>query len=927
MVITIRQGDEHRAKIETNFLTTDFFADVYTKADALIGEITQELQTYKKERANGKNNYYLYHGMVNNIIIFCGARGQGKTSALQSIAQYLDKIQTKGKVDKNPDVLPLGKACNNIYEVIDSIDPSAMENEESVLRILISRLFFRLEQRINNLAGKSEDDKEFAKKKGEIVALFQACYTNIDYIKSGKETDYDQDDLDTLSQLGSSARLKANMHDLIETYLEMMLGKEECGGKKGRYLVIPIDDADLATKKVFQLCEDIRNYLSIPNVIILMAADYEQLVQATYQKYLKQYKVMWKAGKFSGHQLHVVEDCHEMAAKYLEKVFPVAHRIDLPQIEYMLMEGYKSVTFEYIVLDGNGEKKSAFKELCPEYCTNLQDQLLELLYKRTGLVFMGKMGKMHPFLPHTLRELAHWVKMLYGMYEIDCDDVYKKFQYYIDVNEEAEKLKDNILRMKQFFLNYWCEKNLDISAVKVLRKIDNATKRNQMVEVRNHLYNYCKRMVQPAEPTYQEIIHGIVEMWFEGESYFQEAVYIYYTIFLNEWFAMALEDKLQFEEIVCFVERAVYLADYKNKKYRGKYNIMQFDVDVDILHEILGDSIGQAAKKCLSSFCAAVRNNRIRENISIDKIIDKRVYLNTEIDSLEFNVFRPFIMLLKESMDEVKESNKPEDSSEDELVQEKVQHIRMPYLITARNIIANYDAQWQIRNIVGSWYETNTEESEFVPLSEQVLKLYEVMEQKVDVPKGRPVKEIAQIYENTGAGADDKKTIKQLFLCNRENLSNYLLYLKDALGEIRDEIKRDWSNVYENYVLNKLNTYNENEMQSFYKRLESSLEKIEYGSSKSLIEWEELELIVKMLPAAAKRPWKQINSCYCDIVEWKEQLMNLKIEIENRIHYVTSMDSGHSAEKSELIKPSAENRNETDFAQDQIDNNEGTADE
>lgn len=353
-------------------------------------------------------------------MFFCGERGQGKTSAMQSFARYLDKIDTMEE-DKNPDALSLGKARNNVYEVIDSIDPSAMENEESVLRILISRLFFRLEQHIEKAARQCEDDNDFVQNRRKIVDLFKACYTNIDYIKSGKVTDYEQDDLDTLSQLGSSARLKANMHDLIETYLEMMLGKEKCGEKKGRYLVIPIDDADLATKKVFQLCEDIRNYLSIPNVIILMAADYEQLVQATYQKYLKQYKVMWKAGKFSGHKLNVVDNCHEMAAKYLEKVFPVTHRIDLPQIEYMLMEGYKSVTFEYLVLDEKeGKMISAFKGLCSDNCTNLQDQLLELLYMRTGLVFVGKNKKMHLFLPHTLRELAHWVKMLYGMHAIKC---------------------------------------------------------------------------------------------------------------------------------------------------------------------------------------------------------------------------------------------------------------------------------------------------------------------------------------------------------------------------------------------------------------------------------------------------------------------------------------------------------------------------
>ena len=45
-----------------------------------------------------------------------------------------------------------------------------------------------------------------------------------------------------------------------------------------------IDDMDLATQKIYRICEDIRNYLSVPNIIVLFASDYDQLVYAIYQK-------------------------------------------------------------------------------------------------------------------------------------------------------------------------------------------------------------------------------------------------------------------------------------------------------------------------------------------------------------------------------------------------------------------------------------------------------------------------------------------------------------------------------------------------------------------------------------------------------------------------------------------------------------------
>lgn len=533
-VITICRGDEHRAKIDREFLINDIFADVYRRADILVQEITDELKQYDKEM--DKKYLPRYQGMGNNIITFCGERGQGKTSAMQSFVKHLKDSDAKvgGEGTKSIEFV---KSADH-YELIDSIDPSAMENGESVLRVLISRLFFHVDKCIHRTGRISEYDDAFLQNKESIAKLFEKCYQNIDYIKTGRCTDYEQDDLDTLSQLGSSAKLKENLHDLIEKYLKMVAGSD-CGEKQDRYLVIPIDDADLATKKVFDLCEDIRNYLSIPNVIILMAVDYEQLVQATYQEYLMQFKTMWQAEGQFRQEPYVIEKCHEMAAKYLEKVFPVTHRIDLPKIDYMLMEGYEDVRFEYIVPDDKvkGTTRHAFEELYPEDCKNLQDQLLEVLYKRTGLVFVERSRKMHLFLPHTLRELVHWVKMLYDMHEVDCDDLYGRYQGQNPENsrlkEDIGRLKDNILTIKQFFMNYWCEKYLDISEERVFRKIDHATRRKQLSEVKNILRDHLGKPANTTDASYLNVIHETVATEFESESYFQEAVYIYYTIFLN----------------------------------------------------------------------------------------------------------------------------------------------------------------------------------------------------------------------------------------------------------------------------------------------------------------------------------------------------------------------------------------------------------
>ena len=467
--IVIYKGDEHRAKMEKQFFRKDFFAGVYCRAYKLLTEIEREMEAYGREIEKNNNRLIRYQGMGNNIIIFCGGRGQGKTSAMQSFAKCLDGTYMDERRDKDPERLEFVSEIDpGKYEVVDSIDPSAMESGESILGVLISRLFFRLEEHIKNDGHLSKDDRQFLQDKNEIVKLFETCYANIACIKSGKEANCAQDDLQKLSQMGSSAKLKENLHDLIKKYLAMEAGRRHCGDDSCRYLIIPIDDADLMTKKLFRLCEDIRNYLSIPNVIIFMAVDYEQLLHAIYQKYLKQYKVMREAEA----DKYFYEECHKMAAKYLEKIFPAMHRIDLPQLDDMLAERLDHIKFDYKIQNGEKEYGSAFADVDFGQCNDLQEQLLKILYSRTGMIFRGQDQSIHPFMPHTFRELTHWIKLLYNMHEIDCDrDVYRKFQKLEDLDDSlVDKLRENIQAVKQYFVNYWCEKYLDASVAGIFQR-------------------------------------------------------------------------------------------------------------------------------------------------------------------------------------------------------------------------------------------------------------------------------------------------------------------------------------------------------------------------------------------------------------------------------------------------------------------------
>ena len=91
-VIRIFKGDEYRPKIEKEFRKDDFFAEVYERAYSILKEIQEEMHARRLE--NGEEQHFaLEEGSVgNNIIAFCGRRGQGKSSAMQSFARTLDNM-------------------------------------------------------------------------------------------------------------------------------------------------------------------------------------------------------------------------------------------------------------------------------------------------------------------------------------------------------------------------------------------------------------------------------------------------------------------------------------------------------------------------------------------------------------------------------------------------------------------------------------------------------------------------------------------------------------------------------------------------------------------------------------------------------------------------------------------------------------------
>ena len=224
MRIIVYQGDENRAKIEKELTGDIFFASVYARANYLVKEIVDETRQLKEGTDRLECSNSLFQRTQNNIITFCAPRGQGKTTAMKSFARFLATDHS-----------------NADFVVLDSIDPSALNGGESIVRVVLSRLFYKLEE-------KSKTRHDFPEKR-RILELFQKCYSAIDYINGNVHGARDEDDLEELASLGSSSRLKKNLKELIDLLLGVYLEGE---GKNGssNFLVIPIDDVDICSADI-----------------------------------------------------------------------------------------------------------------------------------------------------------------------------------------------------------------------------------------------------------------------------------------------------------------------------------------------------------------------------------------------------------------------------------------------------------------------------------------------------------------------------------------------------------------------------------------------------------------------------------------------------------------------------------------------------
>lgn len=427
------KGNETRPKFENlrdeNVLNNSIFTDIYDRAFSLIKEISTPI-----EEQNDKHNRE-----CNNIIAFIGERGSGKTSCLKSIYFSLDQ---QGKLLPSP-INGINVSYNNQLPIID---PSYIDEQSNIIEIIIAHMFRTFKDAVDNNKHSFEGDN--LEKKRNLVKRFQDVKEALNCTEPRDSKSASNDSIEQLSKLASGSNLHDSMEKLVKYYLDYFKSERD---KNTQMLVIAIDDLDVQTNHTYQMVEQIRKYLIIDNVIILMGVKLVQLSDLIKKKFVEDFKD-------KDNNIDLNDQIDDMVARYLMKLLPLSHRLNLPSY----------IEIPDIELEVIGDTTGTMEGL------NIEEAILKIIYTKTHMMFYNTYEHSSMMVPFNLRELLNLLSMLTTMQSLHS----------IQNNDERGKIKrQNRDNFRHYFVESWCLDKLTSKQYSFIKEVEicDATNINKFI--------------------------------------------------------------------------------------------------------------------------------------------------------------------------------------------------------------------------------------------------------------------------------------------------------------------------------------------------------------------------------------------------------------------------------------------------------------
>lgn len=416
-------GDENHIVVEeitAENIKTSLFADPYqyilNALDHYFDALPEKSWDYSKHNNFSKNDLWR-----NNIFAFIGERGSGKTSCMRSIVHLLENSKDS-------------HLCNNVLKnnffALDMIDPSFIDNDSNIIGVILATLY-------KKFLDYSKDKKV---NEGERVKLAEAfAKVQHDFSRMMNEKAVPEDDLEALSSLSAAIDLRASMHELIEKFMKFI-------GMQNSVLLIPVDDIDLHSNAATMMVEQIRKYLVLPNVLIVMALKIDQLAKLKRLQFSREYR---DEKSLNDNELD------EMVDRYITKLLPYNHRVYMPE----------ATVYWDAELQIKGKNHSSTKY------ESVRQAVPELIFRKTRYLFYNSAVKTSCIVPDNLRELRQLIRLL-----VDMNDYW---QYDSDGSRVEESNNKEIF--KKYLFESWMMNHLDSSSqdgIKELASVSDAIQIN-----------------------------------------------------------------------------------------------------------------------------------------------------------------------------------------------------------------------------------------------------------------------------------------------------------------------------------------------------------------------------------------------------------------------------------------------------------------
>lgn len=448
---------------------SSIFAGVYDALYKVINAITLE---ENKKRGD--------------IITVLGERGSGKSSLMVSFTKSLG--ERSNRYISRKDVQ---------FSVMKNLDASMLDSSEDIFDILLSRMLKNVERYIEDgkfsISQNRRLQYDILQQIDEIYKIHQLIKKEENRVGSADQL-VGYSSLSTLRNAPDSLELTYKFEKLVKNYLEALLENREGNKEQKNYLVVPIDDLDMNSEKGFESLEQLYRYVTVKNVIVVIAVKYRHIMSLAEKNGYKIYPKIDR--ELDDSKVKYVKD---YAKEYLAKLLPIQGRVHMPD----MLTDQQMIQEKWYVKEG---KKSY----------TIKESILFKIKEKTGMCFdiCGK-GR-HFLIPDSLRELRGY----YG---------------YLDSQPDDNQL-NNIEQFASDFLNRITNRKLEFSEgeeLLALCKMDYEGIPSRLIYI---LENIMKRkggrlIASPYKRSYGELLKYLYHTGriFLDERKFIDAVLVFYT--------------------------------------------------------------------------------------------------------------------------------------------------------------------------------------------------------------------------------------------------------------------------------------------------------------------------------------------------------------------------------------------------------------